>query len=171
MQEHYYDLNYRKVYNYKFPAATVDAQNPRCCPESELWVTVFGFKPHEVSDVVEHFSRHVGTIVDRKYPPQQYNWIELKFARAYEVGKALKHNGKMVNRSTMVGVMMSPQQKTKVQAGSSPRGLYDPTRPLSMYNSRIYTNWDTDVFGQVEDVPQKSGGLMTRFFELVFGWI
>lgn len=125
----------------------------------DLWVTVFGFNPNDITEVIDFFTFYCGRVIDKKYPPQRYNWIEIKFERPYQVFKALKYNGKIINGSTMIGVVKNSSEPKETMNWSH-SGYYDTTKPLSINNPMV-TNWNTPT--------NKSNGLMTRFFELIFG--
>ncbi|XP_046408404.1 nucleoporin Nup35 [Ischnura elegans] len=73
-------------------------------PPSSSWVTVFGFAPHAVNDVLAHFV-HCGTIVEQRGAGGKCNWLHLRFRSPREARRALGKNGKVFGGCMMVGVV------------------------------------------------------------------
>ncbi|XP_071444129.1 nucleoporin NUP35 [Hetaerina americana] len=83
--------------------------------ETDTWVTVFGFLPHAVNDILAHFV-HCGTILEHRWGggvvseggssgSQSCNWIHLRFRTVREARRALGKNGKVFGGCMMVGVI------------------------------------------------------------------
>lgn len=70
---------------------------------SDFWITVFGFPTSAASMILQHFSQ-CGTIVEKVFPPQNGNWVHLKFASRLECDKALNYNEKILGNNIMIGV-------------------------------------------------------------------
>lgn len=81
--------------NYASPSASL--------PSSNFWVTVYGFPSTATAMIISHFSQ-CGTIIDKIFPPQNGNWIHLKYLSRLECDKALNYNEKVLNNNLMIGV-------------------------------------------------------------------
>lgn len=71
--------------------------------ESDFWITVYGFPPTSAPMIITHFSQ-CGNIVDKSFPPQNGNWIHLRFSSRLECDKALNYNEKILSNNLMIGV-------------------------------------------------------------------
>lgn len=170
----------------------------RCAGDSQgllQWVTVFGFPPSALNNVLSYISSRV-RILDKHCAPQpQSNWIHLKCASEVEAQRALACNGNIVSGSIMIGVIpctdegvildvdkenrsklngsirlfSTPGRGTQMPECSTPR---TPTRiqgarPLAAgYNPNV----NPQAVRSTENIPQKSTGLVSKAMEYVFGW-
>ena len=71
--------------------------------ELDLWVTVFGFNPVTAKQVLNDFGST--SSVSEYRLCNESNWLHIKFATRLEVAKALRKNGKLFGRNTMIGVL------------------------------------------------------------------
>ena len=97
--------------NYDFRNASIMTNNANdftspSSPQrhSSFWITIFGFPQSALSTILAHFSQ-CGTIVDKVFPPQNGNWIHIKFASRLECDKAINYNERIVGGSLMIGVV------------------------------------------------------------------
>ncbi|XP_070511201.1 nucleoporin Nup35-like isoform X2 [Cardiocondyla obscurior] len=157
------------------------------------WVTVFGFLPTDVNAVLSHISSRV-RIVDKHPAPQpQSNWIHLKCASEQEAQKALMCNGSIVSGTIMIGVIpctdegvvLGCDKENRAKLNGSMRSLSAAGRisqspfsaPPSVRRRKLrslaagYNQHFSPQTAQVpENVPQKSGSLVTKAMEYMFGW-
>lgn len=67
------------------------------------WITVYGFSPAATSMILNHFAQ-CGTILEKVFPPQNGNWVHLRFASSLECEKALNYHERILASSLMIGV-------------------------------------------------------------------
>lgn len=72
-------------------------------PHSSFWITVYGFPQSATSAILSHFSQ-CGTIVEKIFPPQNGNWIHIKFSSRLECDRALNYHERIIGNSLMIGV-------------------------------------------------------------------
>lgn len=89
--------------NYPFPSGANSALSPTPVRPTNFWITVFGFPHTATSIILSHFSQ-CGTIVDKKFAPQNGNWIHLRFASGLECEKALNYHERIISNNLMIGV-------------------------------------------------------------------
>lgn len=68
-----------------------------------FWITVYGFPHTSTSVILSHFAQ-CGTIIDKKFAPQNGNWIHLRFASTLECEKALNYHERIISNNLMIGV-------------------------------------------------------------------
>lgn len=85
-------------YDYRNNACVTPSGRP-----SNFWITVYGFPSSGTSIILSHFSQ-CGTIVDKKFAPQNGNWIHLRFASSLECEKALNYHERIIGNNLMIGV-------------------------------------------------------------------
>ncbi|XP_036318784.1 nucleoporin Nup35 [Rhagoletis pomonella] len=142
------------------------------CPPTprytEFWVTVFGFPPSAISTILQHFAQ-CGTIVDKVFPPQNGNWVHLKYASRLECDKALNYNEKILGNNIMIGVTQC-KDKNIIDKENVCDNNTQPSniRPLAQTAYKIAQN-DSAVVNNA-NLPQKSSGLMNKAMDLFFGW-
>lgn len=160
------------------------------------WVTVFGFPPSDMNNVLAHISSRV-RIVDKHPPPHsQSNWIHLKCASELEAQRALACNGNIVSGSIMIGVIpctdegvilrcdkerncskMNGSIKSFCNIGrlSKSPEYSTPRTPIRIQSARpLAVGYNQNLSSQSvrspENVPQKSTGLVSKAMEYMFGW-
>ncbi|XP_054729576.1 nucleoporin Nup35 [Anastrepha obliqua] len=142
------------------------------CPPTprytEFWVTVYGFPPSAISTILQHFAQ-CGTIVDKVFPPQNGNWVHLKYASRLECDKALNYNEKILGNNIMIGVTQC-KDKNIIDKENICENNTKPckVRPLSQTAYKSAQN-DSAVVNNA-NMPQKSSGLMNKAMDLFFGW-
>lgn len=87
----------------QFPSVANNALTPISGRLTNFWITVFGFPHTATSIILSHFSQ-CGTIVDKKFAPQNGNWIHLRFASGLECEKALNYHERIISNNLMIGV-------------------------------------------------------------------
>nr|XP_014097965.1 nucleoporin Nup35 [Bactrocera oleae] len=142
------------------------------CPPTprytEFWVTVYGFPPSAISTILQHFAQ-CGTIVDKVFPPQNGNWVHLKYASRLECDKALNYNEKILGNNIMIGVTQC-KDKNIIDKENVSENNTQPckVRPLAQTAYKSVQN-DSAVDNNA-NLPQKSSGLMNKALDLFFGW-
>ncbi|KAG8224923.1 hypothetical protein J437_LFUL006282 [Ladona fulva] len=135
--------------------------------EQNTWVTVFGFMPSAVNDIIAHFV-HCGTILEHKWgtqpdgknSTQRCNWIHLRFRTVREARRAIAKNGKVFGGCMMVGVIPCEDPSSKNQSITSPVGENSGIRPLLRSNSlpqteEILRSQKENVLGPELNFPVK----------------
>ena len=69
----------------------------------DYWVTIFGFNPVSAKQILQDFAA-TSTVAEYRLC-NETNWFHVKFATKLEVAKALRKNGKLFGRNTMIGVL------------------------------------------------------------------
>ncbi|CAL7942433.1 unnamed protein product [Xylocopa violacea] len=159
------------------------------------WVTVFGFPPSDLNNVLAHISSRV-RIVDKHPPPHsQSNWIHLKCASEQEAQRAFACNGNIVSGSVMIGVIpcidegvilgcdkenrsrMNGNVKCYSNLGrmSQSSEYSTPRTPIRIQNARpLAAGYNQNLSPQSirtpENIPQKSTGIVSKAMEYMFGW-
>ncbi|XP_050235068.1 nuclear pore complex protein NUP35 [Mercurialis annua] len=77
-----------------FPAGNLD---------EEEWVTVYGFTPVDINEVLREFEK-CGVIVKHVFGPRNANWMHILYQSRSDARKALSKNGFQINGVLMVGV-------------------------------------------------------------------
>lgn len=101
LQKGEFNDSYRQVP--QFNNSVYDNSLNVCNSDNNLWITVFGFPSNATSSIISHFSQ-CGTIIDKMFPPQQGNWIHLKYSSRLECERALNFSEKIIFNNLMVGV-------------------------------------------------------------------
>lgn len=83
---------------------SVNCMSPPPPPRpTKHWITVYGFSPAASSMILTHFAQ-CGTILEKVFPPQNGNWVHLRFASSLECEKALNYHERILANSLMIGV-------------------------------------------------------------------
>ncbi|XP_066262705.1 nucleoporin Nup35 [Euwallacea similis] len=127
------------------------------------WITVFGFPPSCLNSVISQLS-NCGVITDRLIPPQG-NWIHVKFNNFSEVNRALSLHGKCINNNIMIGIQLYYPKENKENSSA----IASSARARSLRHSFISPHTSNTVL-PVQNVPQKSTGIVSKAMEYVFGW-
>lgn len=161
------------------------------------WVTVFGFLPTDINTVLSYISSRVRIVDKHLAPRSQSNWIHLKCMSEQEVQKALMCNGSVVSGSIMIGVIpctdegvlgSDKENRAKLNERSfstlnktnqsttltvttpfhmSPSARRRKLRSLTAgYNQHL----SPQCAQSIENIPQKSTGLVSKAMEYMFGW-
>ncbi|CAG9855629.1 unnamed protein product [Phyllotreta striolata] len=129
------------------------------------WVTAFGFPPSALTLVLSELS-NCGPIADRKVPSQG-NWVHVKFNNPNEVSRALSLNCKLLNGTTMIGVVLHHERDHENKENDTLMCSYtSPTRVRSLRHSFV----SPGAVNTTQGLPQKSTGVVTKVMEYVFGW-
>ncbi|KAL6260904.1 nucleoporin NUP35 [Pogonomyrmex barbatus] len=156
------------------------------------WVTVFGFLPTDINAVLSHISSRVRIVEKHPAPQPQSNWIHLKCASEQEAQKALACNGSIVSGTIMIGiipctdegVILCSDKENRTKLNGSMRSLSagritqspfsaSPTarrRKLRSLAAGYNQHFSPQAAQLPENVPQKSGSLVSKAMEYMFGW-
>eukprot|EP01119_Soliformovum_irregulare_P025492 TRINITY_DN9464_c0_g1_i1.p1 TRINITY_DN9464_c0_g1~~TRINITY_DN9464_c0_g1_i1.p1 ORF type:complete len:297 (-),score=57.48 TRINITY_DN9464_c0_g1_i1:25-915(-) len=93
-------------------------------PYDDRWVTVFGFDPSQRGLVMSHFQKY-GDIIRSKIG--EGNWIDIQYQTRVQAQKAITKNGKLIDRSLMVGV--TPAVAVREQVATAPPRSIGSTEP------------------------------------------
>jgi hypothetical protein len=96
--------------------------------EYDRIVTVFGF-PAEASSVVLGMFRNFGNVVNYEFVGNT-NWMHIEYERESQARMAARHNGSLINETTMIGVMLCSKMRVKFDGPASGRKSASGT-PLS----------------------------------------
>lgn len=135
-------------------------------PYNNFWVTVFGFPATSISTILSHFSQ-CGTIVDKSFPPQNGNWIHLRFSSRMECDKAINYNGKVIANSLMIGVLPCTDTSVtneEVLENREPAKLRSLSR-VTYETSQSPTAVEPNVFA-----PKLNTGIVSKAMDMFFGW-
>lgn len=135
-------------------------------PYTSFWVTVFGFPQSGVNTVLNHFAQ-CGVIIEKVFPPQNGNWIHLRFSSRMECDKALNYNGKIIANSLMVGVLPCNDLSIiseEVQENSEPLRIRSLAK-ATFETSHAVTDVEPNVFA-----PKQNNGIVSKAMDLFFGW-
>lgn len=142
---------------------------PIACPlpSNSFWITVYGFPPTATSMIISHFSQ-CGTIVDKMLPPQNGNWIHLKYLSRLECDKAMNYNEKVLNNNLMIGVSRCKDPNVADKENIDNEIVFNRIRPLTHagYKSAQHP---TEVVPGLS-TPKKTTGLVNKAMDLFFGW-
>lgn len=128
------------------------------------WVTVYGFPPSCLTQVLSHLA-NCGPIIEKKVTPQG-NWVHVKFSAPNEVSRALALNGKMINSNIMIGVKL---HYVSGEEGNENAVFTSPIRARNLRHSFVSPQNSNSVVTS-QTLPQKSTGVLTKAMEYVFGW-
>lgn len=159
------------------------------------WVTVFGFLPSDINNVLAHISSRVRIVDKHPAPHAQSNWIHLKCASEQEVQRALACNGNIVSGSVMIGVIPCTDEGVVLGSDKENRSKMNgsikcfsslgkvnhsqeystPHTPIRIQNARpLAAGYNQHLSPQsvksLENVPQKSTSLVSKAMEYMFGW-
>lgn len=152
------------IQNISFDNSTRGGNKP---PYTSFWITVFGFPQSSVPTVLNHFAQ-CGTIVDKIFPPQNGNWIHLRFSSRMECDKALNYNGKVIANTLMIGVLPCTDsdvvQQDERQENKNPVAIRSLSR-ATFETSQMATRVDQNVFS-----PKMNNGIVSKAMDLFFGW-
>lgn len=98
LDQSYDHRNLNLSINYLSPPANNNNVRP-----TKHWITVYGFSPAATSMILNHFAQ-CGTILEKVFPPQNGNWVHLRFASSLECEKALNYHERILANSLMIGV-------------------------------------------------------------------
>ena len=160
------------------------------------WVTVFGFPPNALNTVLSHISNRVRIVDKHAAPSPHCNWIHLKCATEQEAQRALACNGNVVSGAIMIGVtscmdegvILSPSKENGSKFNGSMRIFTSPDKvnaagtpgsslrsPVKIQNARpLASGYNQHLSPQavraIDNVPQRSTGLVSKAMEYIFGW-
>lgn len=134
----------------------------------DFWITIYGFPVSATALIISHFSQ-CGNIVDKIFPPQNGNWIHLKFSSRLECDKALNYNEKVLGNNLMIGVT-----RCKDQSIVEKENLDCNDISISRVRSLTHAGYKsmqspTEVIPSIS-APKKNSGIVTKAMDLFFGW-
>jgi nuclear pore complex protein Nup53 len=149
----------------------------------ETWVTVFGFPPSAISDVLRRF-QGFGEVVDHR---ASGNWLHVRYATRLQAEKALCQNGALINNGMiMVGVrrcnaqtlsqLQSANNRDVRGVSSGPadaerrnrsRGLAGTQRAYQQNARRQHMAAADDA--DIMQTPRKREGVCPRLMKFLFG--
>ncbi|XP_067641780.1 nucleoporin Nup35 [Eurosta solidaginis] len=142
------------------------------CPSTprytEFWITVYGFPPSAISTILQHFAQ-CGTIVDKVFPPQNGNWVHLKYASRLECDKALSYNEKILGNNIMIGVTQC-KDKNIIDKENMCESIVQSCKVRPLAQSAYKSAQNDSAVVNNGNLPQKSSGLMNKAMDLFFGW-
>lgn len=78
--------------------------------EHDNWVTVFGFSPGSISQILKQFQKY-GQIV--RYKMGEGNWVHIEYLTRLEAQNALAKNGIKIDKNLMIGVIPFTDQVSR----------------------------------------------------------
>jgi len=131
------------------------------------WVTVFGFQPSRLDQILDQFQRYGNIVV---YIAENGNWVHLQYETVLQAQKAQSKNGKLISEGMMIGVIpyRDQNQNLSLQKQFLSRRRSLPLQPIKYQPTE--SAFVVDQSSISTHIPQGTRSFFSMIAEYILGW-
>ncbi|BDA40503.1 probable nucleoporin NUP35 at C-terminar half [Coccomyxa sp. Obi] len=143
---------------------------PYALEDSDVWVTVFGFQPSQLSIILRDFAKCGDIVQYGNGREDNANWVHIKYSNKYGAQRALQRNGELVSRQLMVGVqLLDKRMRSAALEVTDGASSNDATVALPRPQPQLLRPHRIDASASQGLLPQAERSTLAKVKEFVLG--